>query len=152
MLNLLFLHFNIVWCGISCDYNQILISVPVSKCVSECASNYGQIRRTQWHSRSAATCRRLCIYCVHISVHVRLFDKLNVKLKFIWFANLYNKISISSVRFKKSPAIKHVAHTNTFCSFGCYQLIQGISILTLRVGSLQNTTRRGVMLPHFLSP
>jgi hypothetical protein len=83
-------------------YNQILICVPESKCVSECASNYGQIRRTQWHSRNAATCRRLCIYSVHISVHVRLFDNLNVNQVY-WFANLHNKnkISISSVRFKK---------------------------------------------------
>jgi len=90
--------------------------VPVSKSVSDCASNYGQIRRTQWHSRNAATCRKLCIYCLHISVHVTLCDKLNEKLKFIWLANLYNKISISSVRLKKKrPAIKQVADTNTFC-------------------------------------
>jgi hypothetical protein len=31
--------FNIVWCGIYFDYNQILKCVPVSKCVSDDAPN-----------------------------------------------------------------------------------------------------------------
>ena len=35
-----------------------------------------------------------------------LFDKLNEKLKFICFANLYNKISISSVMLKKKSRNK----------------------------------------------
>jgi hypothetical protein len=30
-----------------------------------------------WHSRNAETLR-LCIYCVHISLHEKLFDELNV--------------------------------------------------------------------------
>ena len=30
-----------------------------------------------WHSGSAETCRILCIYCVHIAVHKRLFDRLH---------------------------------------------------------------------------
>jgi len=29
------------------------------------------------HSRSAETSRSLCLYCIHISMHVRLTDKLN---------------------------------------------------------------------------
>jgi len=109
MLKLLFLHFNIVWCGISCDYNQTLICVPVSKCVSDSASNYGQIRRTQCHSRSAATCMRLCIYCVHISVHVRLFDQLNVKLKLIGLQiciikSAFHLSSLKKKEFRMLPA------------------------------------------------
>jgi len=45
--------------------------------VSDCASHYGTTLTNiktpwWWHLRSAVTCRKICIYCVHISVRVRL--------------------------------------------------------------------------------
>jgi len=55
-------------------FNQILIHMLLS----DCASNYGPIRRTDimtpwwWHTGSSETPRRMCVYRVHIWAQVSL--------------------------------------------------------------------------------
>ena len=50
-----------------------LLTVLVSDCDSHSKHTTSTHTSTPWwwHSISAETCRRLCVYCVHISAHVR---------------------------------------------------------------------------------
>jgi len=67
-----------------------------------------------WHSRSAETCRTICIYCVHISVHVRLVWKFefcvihfryNIKivLNCVYHAGLIARCTSLKLRKRVSP-------------------------------------------------
>jgi len=106
-----------------------------------------------WDSRSAVTCRRLCIYHVHISVHVRMVDKLHIASCMVHII-LGWKISKPSDGRVTNPAkgqTRHFSNTTankiltyqiiTYCSNWCFVVSPLLLIhkITVQIVSLSQS-------------